>query len=82
MAISGSEKTGKRLPKYRHAILWISAENRANSELGVVTAADASAIINEQYELGYDVFETHSVGRHSELLNAIGVLYIFKLRDV
>jgi len=86
MPISGTTKLTEdvvsRKPRYRQFIAWISLENIANPEYGIITAAESVAILNTEYReykvVGAPVF----IGRHTAISNAVGVLYLLELLNV
>jgi len=68
-------------PAYRHMITFISKQNVALPEHQIITAAQASAILNEQYEqFGYVVDKAFHIGDAGE--GAVGVLYVLRRGDV
>lgn len=66
--------------KYVHYLTWISGQNISNPGLGIVTAAEASAVLQSQYELGYTVKAVTPLGQVAEG-NAYGFLYLLELND-
>lgn len=63
---------------YKNFFTYISMKNISVPEQGILSAADVSAVLTEQYSLGYQVVNTVFIGA---VEGSFGVFYFLKHKD-